>query len=1011
MSLFEGENPVIFKSHNRASCCHSNLICENTTVYRSWFNQSTAKRSTTQLQTWYTQRIVGLSRISCLSCGWILYLVSAQDSRAQRHRFSMEGTNSPAATNILQAPAGLSLFVPDEKPKHLRQKWRGNLQIKGLHNTALIPAVAVAYPTTTRPQVSDTQAWPSLFVLDSTTTTSCASVFPFINEAASEWYVRIAPVDEDGNGKEDSRLQHFLELIVQKQLAYEIDCDGIFGRQGTLYLWGMPIPEHGLSLLGVFRPKTENNQVHNNLSVASLANLRTVHDTNYVKPAENSGFMGLNSDRVAVAAARARAAARLAHKTPTHITPGPVQQVNNTPVSGAHVYNTAASGLATTAGAPGMPIKLEPTEEAVNSGDRVWKGMLRVEGHRNDLVLPCVAVRYPTPTRPPVHDAPVWPAEIVCNSAKLKHSANVFKYLVEPASQWCVRFAPIDEEGKEVSDPKLVQLVKVMLNRQLAFEIDCEEDTVAHGTLYLLGMPMPPHGLSLLGIFRPQSADNLTNNHLSGANLVNAGVAHHTSGNALATISDLMGVDSNVFAAAAAAGAASTDASKPLVPTTPTQIPPGPGQQLNNSPASGTHVSNTVASGPATTLGAPGMPIKPEPTEEAANSGDRIWRGSLYVRGHRNEMTVPCVAMRYQTPTRPPVHGTQGWPARIHCDSSKLKQCSKVFKYINEPASQWYVRFAAVDEEGKEVSDPKLVQLVKVMVNRQLAFEIDCEECTNGRGTLFLWGMPMPPHGVSLLGVFRPKPAQHPANNNLPGANLANTEAAPHTDDVEPEAIAASVDVATELLMTVAIALATRATSLLRQRATQITPDPVQQLNNAPVLNSTPSGLATTPGNAGMPVKLEPTEEAPSSGDRIWRGTLHVNGLRNSMVVPCAAIRHSSPSHPPLLNTQAWPAQIHCDSPKIKPYQQVSNYMNEPATQWHVQFVPVDDDEEGSINLRMSTLVKAMAQRQLVFEIECREGMAGHGTLFLRGIPMPPDGHSMIGVFRPTPDEDMPPSN
>eukprot|EP00171_Calliarthron_tuberculosum_P016635 IDg16635t1 len=94
-------------------------------------------------------------------------------------------------------------------------------------------------------------------------------------------------------------------------------------------------------------------------------------------------------------------------------------------------------------------------------------------------------------------------------------------------------------------------------------------------------------------------------------------------------------------------------------------------------------------------------------------SGQRIWRGNLHVKGHRNDMVVPCVAVRYLTPSRPSVQDANGWPSHIHCDSSKVKQCSSVYQYINEASSQWYVRFAPVNEQGSETQDQTLVQLVK----------------------------------------------------------------------------------------------------------------------------------------------------------------------------------------------------------------------------------------------------------------------------------------------------------
>lgn len=39
-------------------------------------------------------------------------------------------------------------------------------------------------------------------------------------------------------------------------------------------------------------------------------------------------------------------------------------------------------------------------------------------------------------------------------------------------------FAPVEVDGNEIVDPKLVQLVKLMVARELAYEIECGEGTL-----------------------------------------------------------------------------------------------------------------------------------------------------------------------------------------------------------------------------------------------------------------------------------------------------------------------------------------------------------------------------------------------------------------------------------------------------------------------------------------------------------------------------------------------------
>jgi len=138
--------------------------------------------------------------------------------------------------------------------------------------------------------------------------------------------------------------------------------------------------------------------------------------------------------------------------------------------------------------------------------------------------------------------------------------------------------------------------------------------------------------------------------------------------------------------------------------------------------------------------------------------GDRVWQGNLNISDQRyNSIAVPCVAIRYTTATRTPMeaHDFTGWPTNINCHSTKMKPSARVFPFMNETTTHWYVRFASIDDNRNETSNPELKKLVKVMVQRQLAFEIECiEGCI--RGKLYLWGMVMHNQEYSLLGVFRP---------------------------------------------------------------------------------------------------------------------------------------------------------------------------------------------------------------------------------------------------------------
>ncbi len=67
-----------------------------------------------------------------------------------------------------------------------------------------------------------------------------------------------------------------------------------------------------------------------------------------------------------------------------------------------------------------------------------------------------------------------------------------------------------------------------------------------------------------------------------------------------------------------------------------------------------------------------------------------------------------------------------------------------------DSATQWFVAFSVIDETGMEVVDDRFVQLVRVLVEQQLAFEIECET----HGTLYLWGVNNIQHGVRFPCVF-----------------------------------------------------------------------------------------------------------------------------------------------------------------------------------------------------------------------------------------------------------------
>jgi hypothetical protein len=132
-------------------------------------------------------------------------------------------------------------------------------------------------------------------------------------------------------------------------------------------------------------------------------------------------------------------------------------------------------------------------------------------------------------------------------------------------------------------------------------------------------------------------------------------------------------------------------------------------------------------------------------------------------------LTVPCVAIRYYRKDKAPLENASGWPRQLVCNRKMLKLYGNVSAFINEPTTQWCVRFYPVDANGIERHEPRLVRLIKGMVEKSLAFEIDCNELSGPSGKL--WGMESPRQtGISqqpggrlpgdhyLIAVFRPTP-------------------------------------------------------------------------------------------------------------------------------------------------------------------------------------------------------------------------------------------------------------
>lgn len=156
-----------------------------------------------------------------------------------------------------------------------------------------------------------------------------------------------------------------------------------------------------------------------------------------------------------------------------------------------------------------------------------------------------------------------------------------------------------------------------------------------------------------------------------------------------------------------------------------------------------------------------GPQISPGSGPVPARPSNRIWEGSIRVHSPKQDLIVPCVAITHSARDRANLRSAVGWPAELQCTRSRLKSSTEVWPFLNDPNAQWYVRFSPVDPQtGTETVSQRLMDLVRGMVERKLAFELDCVEDRDNPGKLYLWGFNVQGMGYSLLGVYRPMTAE-----------------------------------------------------------------------------------------------------------------------------------------------------------------------------------------------------------------------------------------------------------
>ncbi|KAJ8901201.1 hypothetical protein NDN08_007050 [Rhodosorus marinus] len=149
-----------------------------------------------------------------------------------------------------------------------------------------------------------------------------------------------------------------------------------------------------------------------------------------------------------------------------------------------------------------------------------------------------------------------------------------------------------------------------------------------------------------------------------------------------------------------------------------------------------------------------------QPTPELSrNNSQRIWSGLLTVRSSEKVLNVQCIAKRQSIDSAAPVRDSVGWPRVLTCGAERLNQFEDLKPRATSELSQWYVVFVPIDEQTQqEITHPLLTDLVKLMFERKLAFEINCDDHPTKKGSLILFGSNLE-GGHKLIGVYVQRPS------------------------------------------------------------------------------------------------------------------------------------------------------------------------------------------------------------------------------------------------------------
>eukprot|EP00178_Gracilaria_changii_P015838 TRINITY_DN444_c3_g3_i5.p1 TRINITY_DN444_c3_g3~~TRINITY_DN444_c3_g3_i5.p1 ORF type:complete len:520 (-),score=61.92 TRINITY_DN444_c3_g3_i5:1274-2833(-) len=131
-----------------------------------------------------------------------------------------------------------------------RRLWIGDIRMWGTSATHDVRCVAIAETMEGQPPIQDSQSWPKRLDCDHGKMRRID-----VNElSGAQWFVRFVAVDEHGDELAQNRVtSELVQLMLQRNFAFEIPCTEQEGTPGSLLLFGMKM-RTDLTLIGVFKP-------------------------------------------------------------------------------------------------------------------------------------------------------------------------------------------------------------------------------------------------------------------------------------------------------------------------------------------------------------------------------------------------------------------------------------------------------------------------------------------------------------------------------------------------------------------------------------------------------------------------------------------------------------------------------------------------------------------------------------------------------------------------------------